>query len=90
MKQARLQKLVVKHVNTELTQKEHKLLRLVCEGHSNKEIGKLLSTTESAIKNRVRRIYDKIGMFSRLEAALWYEHKHGKYPVPQPLEKELR
>ena len=55
-----------------LTEREQKLVILVTEGFKNKEIAKLLGTTEGMIKNKLLVIYDKVGMWNRLELALWW------------------
>lgn len=56
-----------------LTKKEQRVAELVAEGLKNKEIGAKIGTTENVIKNKLRRIYDKVGVWNRLELALWYE-----------------
>lgn len=56
-----------------LTKKEQRVVELVAEGLKNKEIGAKIGTTENVIKNKLRRIYDKVGVWNRLELALWYE-----------------
>jgi DNA-binding CsgD family transcriptional regulator len=36
-----------------------------------------MGTSEHVIKNYLRSIYDKLGLWNRLELALWYEaHRH--------------
>ena len=62
-----------------LTKLEHKILALVCEGKVNHEIACELRCTIDAIKCRLHKIYDKIGMSSRLEAALWYETNRNNF-----------
>lgn len=56
------------------TIREHLIARLVVEGLSNKEIGRALNKSEGMVKNFLRPMYDKSGMGSRLELALWYLH----------------
>ena len=51
------------------------IIRLVHEGLKNKEIGVLMGTTENMVKNYLRVIYDKLGMWNRVELALWYEKR---------------
>jgi DNA-binding NarL/FixJ family response regulator len=47
----------------------------VAEGLQNREIAVKVGTTEHVIKNHLKEIYDKTGMWTRLELALWYvEH----------------
>jgi DNA-binding NarL/FixJ family response regulator len=59
-----------------LTAKEVKVARLVWEGLTNREIASLLGTTEQVVKNYLRNTFDKLGVWSRLELAL-YIASHG-------------
>jgi len=49
---------------------------LVWEGLTNREIAKIVGTTEQVIKNYLRSAFDKLGVWSRLELAL-YVASHG-------------
>jgi DNA-binding CsgD family transcriptional regulator len=51
---------------------EHRIVNLITQGNKNQEIAVICGTTELVIKNYVRRIFDKTGMSSRLQLALWY------------------
>lgn len=55
-----------------LTEREWQVVALVAEGHKNKEIGAMLGTTEFVVKNYLRNIFDKLGLWNRVELALWY------------------
>jgi DNA-binding NarL/FixJ family response regulator len=44
---------------------------LVWEGLMNREIAKLIGTTEQVVKNYLRTAFDKLGVWSRLELALY-------------------
>ena len=55
------------------SQREHAIIQLVAEGCKNREIADSLGTTEHVIKNYLRVIYDKLGLWNRVELALWYE-----------------
>jgi DNA-binding CsgD family transcriptional regulator len=55
-----------------MTLKEQRIIALVAEGLKNSDIAKIIGTTENGIKNCMRTILDKTGMWSRLELALWY------------------
>jgi DNA-binding NarL/FixJ family response regulator len=59
-----------------LTVRETQVAALVYEGLTNREIGSSLGTTEQVIKNYLRVIFDKLGVWSRLELAL-YIANHG-------------
>lgn len=53
-----------------LTPREVAVLELVAKGKSNKEIGTVLSLAEGTVKTHLKRIYEKLGVSDRTEAAL--------------------
>lgn len=57
----------------QLGAREQRVVELVAAGLTNKEIGKKVGTTEHVVKNYLRVIFDKAGVWSRLELALWHE-----------------
>jgi DNA-binding NarL/FixJ family response regulator len=59
-----------------LTPKEGQVATLVWQGLTNREIAKLVGTTEQVVKNYLRATFDKLGVWSRLELAL-YVANHG-------------
>ncbi len=59
-----------------LTAKELQVASLVWEGLTNREIAELIGTTEQVVKNYLRNTFDKLGVWSRLELAL-YVANHG-------------
>jgi DNA-binding CsgD family transcriptional regulator len=59
-----------------LTAKEIQVAILVWEGQTNREIANVVGTTEQVIKNYLRNTFDKLGVWSRLELAL-YVAAHG-------------
>jgi DNA-binding NarL/FixJ family response regulator len=59
-----------------LTPKEVRVARLVWEGLTNREIAAMVGTTEQVVKNYLRNTFDKLGVWSRLELAL-YVASHG-------------
>jgi DNA-binding NarL/FixJ family response regulator len=59
-----------------LTEKEAYIAKLVWEGLTNRQIAKLIGTTEQVVKNYLRGTFDKLGVWSRLELAL-YVSGHG-------------
>jgi DNA-binding NarL/FixJ family response regulator len=59
-----------------LTPKEILISILVWEGLTNREIGKIVGTSEQVIKNHLRSAFDKLGVWSRLELAM-YVASHG-------------
>lgn len=57
--------------------RQQQVIELVAQGLKNAEIAPLMGTTEHVIKNYLRRIYDKLGLWNRVELALWFEaRKH--------------
>jgi DNA-binding NarL/FixJ family response regulator len=47
------------------------VLQLLADGLSNRELAKTLSLSEHTIKNHLFRIFDKLGVSSRMEAVLY-------------------
>lgn len=64
------------HPCDRLTNKEVQVAVLVWEGLTNREIANLIGTTEQVVKNYLRNTFDKLGVWSRLELAL-YVASHG-------------
>ena len=63
----------------ELTPREQEILRHVAEGESNKAIGRALDITDGTVKLHVKSILRKLGLRSRVEAAvLAVEHGLGR------------
>jgi DNA-binding NarL/FixJ family response regulator len=60
----------------QLTLKEVQVAILVWEGLTNRDIAQRLETTEQVVKNYLRNTFDKLGVWSRLELAL-YVANHG-------------
>ena len=61
-----------------LTAKEIQIAILVWEGLTNREIGRIVGTSEQVIKNHLRSIFDKVGVWSRLELAMYVASHGGK------------
>jgi DNA-binding NarL/FixJ family response regulator len=53
--------------------REYQIIELVAEGLKNKEVAEAIGITEHVVKNYLRLIYDKLGLWNRVELALWYE-----------------
>ena len=53
--------------------REHRVIELVAQGFKNRDIADAIGTTEHVVKNYLRAIYDKLGLWNRVELALWYE-----------------
>jgi len=54
-------------------ERELRVIKLVAEGLKNSEVAAAIGTTQHVIKNYLRAIYDKLGLWNRVELALWYE-----------------
>lgn len=55
------------------SERERRVIELVAQGLKNKEVADEIGTTEHVVKNYLRVIYDKLGLWNRVELALWYE-----------------
>ena len=55
-----------------LTPRYQEVCKGVAEGKTNIEIGRDLGTTEQVIKNYLKVIFDRTGVWSRKELALWW------------------
>src|SRR5450755_5105210 len=72
-----------------LTVKEVQVAMLVWEGQTNREIASVIGTTEQVIKNYLRNTFDKLGVWSRLELALYVAHHGGEQWREQSALREL-
>ncbi|AUM01091.1 two-component system response regulator NarL [Pseudothauera hydrothermalis] len=54
-----------------LTEQERRILELIASGLSNKLIGRELDIAEGTVKVHVKHILRKLGLRSRVEAAVW-------------------
>ncbi|HLK31896.1 MAG TPA: helix-turn-helix transcriptional regulator [Terriglobales bacterium] len=61
-----------------LTPREVQVAALVWQGMTNREIGQTIGTTEQVVKNYLRVIFDKLGVWSRLELALYIANRGGE------------
>jgi two-component system, NarL family, nitrate/nitrite response regulator NarL len=63
-----------------LTPREHDIVSGVACGESNREIAQRLSIREDTVKHHLSNIFDKVGVFSRLELAV-FAINHGLNPA---------
>ncbi|HNT78310.1 MAG TPA: response regulator transcription factor [Anaerolineae bacterium] len=64
----------------DLTEQELRVLGLVSEGHTNKEIAKALFLGEGTVRNYVSSILSKLGLTNRAEAAAYaVRHNLGEF-----------
>ena len=62
--------------DVDLTRREREILALVAEGHSNRELARMLWVTEQTVKFHLSNIYRKLDVANRTEASRW-AHRHG-------------
>jgi DNA-binding CsgD family transcriptional regulator len=80
----------VKTLREILTPRQFVLTALVAAGWNNQMCGVEMGVSEQTVKNYLRDIFDRAGVWSRLELACRYawEWKAGLYPgAPHPLER---
>jgi DNA-binding NarL/FixJ family response regulator len=54
-----------------LSKREADVVRLVAEGLSNKEVSEQLGLSEHTIRNYLFRVFDKLGVSTRVELVLY-------------------
>jgi two-component system, NarL family, nitrate/nitrite response regulator NarL len=59
-----------------LSAKEIKIVTYIVEGRTNKDIARTMQTSEQVVKNHLGKIFDKLGVFNRLELALYALDNH--------------
>ena len=65
------------------SEREHRVIQLVSDGLKNKEVAEILGISEHVVKNYLRVIYDKLGVWNRVELALWYESRQTQVSVSE-------
>jgi len=63
------------------SKREQRVIELVAQGLKNREVANEIGTTEHVVKNYLRIIYDKLGLWNRVEFALWYEARRQEVPA---------
>ncbi|MDB6445689.1 MULTISPECIES: two-component system response regulator NarL [Pseudomonas] len=67
-----------RQADVDLTERERQVLKTIAAGYSNKVIGHKLGITEGTVKVHVKNLLHKLGLRSRVEAAVWaMEHLRG-------------
>ncbi len=61
-----------------LTAQDRRILALLAEGKTNKEIGSALGLAEKTIKNYLTTLFDKLGIERRSQAAAYYVQHYGE------------
>ncbi|MGA8501790.1 MAG: helix-turn-helix transcriptional regulator [Candidatus Sulfotelmatobacter sp.] len=54
-------------------ERERQVMELVAAGLNNREMANAMGISEHLIKYHLRSLYDRLGLWNRLELALWYE-----------------
>jgi len=72
---ARRERIADEDEASNLTRREREILALVAEGHSNRELARMLWVTEQTVKFHLSNIYRKLSVSNRTEASRW-AHKH--------------
>lgn len=65
-------------MKSELSRRERDVLLLIAKGLNNKQIARELGLSVYTAKNHVSRLFDRIDVTSRLQAAIWYMHERVK------------
>ena len=66
-----------------LTAKEVQVATLVWQGLTNRDVAVVLRTSEQVVKNYLRTAFDKLGVWTRLELALYVAgHGGANWHVP--------
>ena len=60
-----------------LNAREVEIATMVWKGHTNRDIAHEIGTTEQVVKNYLRTTFDKLGVWSRLELAMYIAHHGG-------------
>jgi DNA-binding NarL/FixJ family response regulator len=61
-----------------LTRREEEVVHLVADGLKNREIAQQLKVKEHSIRNYIYRIFEKLGVSSRVELILYvFSHREG-------------
>lgn len=65
---------------SQLSAQEQKVLALVAEGKTNKEIASILRLSDKTVKNYLSHVFEKLGLSRRAEAAAFFARQHIKSP----------
>ena len=63
-------------MQTDLSEREIEVLRLIAKGATNREIAEQLVITEGTVKNHISNILNRLGLRDRTQAAI-YAREHG-------------
>ncbi len=60
-----------------MTNREYEILHLIAKGMSNKVIARELNISDGTVKVHVKHLLKKLGLRSRVEAAVWMVNQQG-------------
>jgi DNA-binding NarL/FixJ family response regulator len=71
-----------------LSEQERKILPLIAEGRTNREIAQQLTLSEHTVKTYVSHVFQKLKLHRRSEAAALFarQRRHGGEPRPPTVE----
>jgi DNA-binding NarL/FixJ family response regulator len=64
-----------------LSRREEDVVKLVADGLGNRQIAEQLNLSEHTVKNYLFRVFDKLGISTRVELVLWAATRHQKKPA---------
>lgn len=67
-----------------LTKREEEVVQLVRDGLTNRQIAKELGLSEYTVRNNLFRIFDKLGVSTRVELALYAVNNSKLVPLQEP------
>jgi two-component system, NarL family, nitrate/nitrite response regulator NarL len=65
-----------------LTSRELQIVREVVEGSTNREVAQRFHLSEDTVKHHLSNVFDKLGVYNRLEMALYVVHHQLLEPTP--------
>lgn len=60
--------------SSDLTEREWQVLELLAQGYNDGEIATALNLTPQTIRNKLTKIYEKLGVHTRAKAIIWFHH----------------
>ena len=57
------------------SKRQQQVIQLVAKGLKNREVAEAIGVKEHIVKNYLRVVYDKLGLWNRVELALWYRSR---------------
>jgi PAS domain S-box-containing protein len=76
----------------ELTEREHDILGLICQGQSDSQMSQELGLSPNTIRNHVSSLFRKIGVNRRAAAIIWARERGvtGREATPRPRTKRTK